>query len=78
MKLCYIRAQLASSLLVVLGRDRLFGKFVYAKEATGTIVEMNCCELLRIIVWLPATEDLSPKSSGSRLTVRLCQWPLKV
>ena len=50
MKLSYIRAQLASSLLVVLGRDRLFGNFVYAKEATGTIVEMNCCELLRIIV----------------------------
>ena len=43
-----------------------------------TIVEMNCCELLLIIVWLPTTEDLSPKSSGSTLTLSLCQWPLKV
>ena len=31
MKLSYIRAQLASSLLVVVGRDHQFGKMVYAK-----------------------------------------------
>ena len=35
MKLLYIRAQLASSLLVVLGRDGQFGKVVNAKEALG-------------------------------------------
>ena len=41
MNLWYIRAQLASSLLVVIGRDRQFRKAIYAKEAI-----VNYCGLV--------------------------------
>ena len=42
LNLWYIRAQLASSLLVVIGRDRQFRKAIYPKE----VIENYCAGVL--------------------------------
>ena len=74
MNVWYIRAQLASSLLVVVGRYRQFGKVYCVKKAIdnycGSEVFADYCGSL--------CGCLLRKFFGSRLVVNLCQWRLKV
>ena len=62
----YIRTQLASSVVAVVGRDRLFGEAIL-RELSRAVVEIHLKSI--------AGEDISLDTST--FTEGLCQWWLK-